>query len=347
MNFSARSLLIALLAALQCGCGVAVPEIAEVWDRYDPKATEHMEKQIRLAIYCELRDAVTLARSPLAEQDRYFYKGKEVTTPEDLPLPDDWGAQVTLTFTVDESTKLSPGVSLKTPVHTATTNFVGEAIGVTGLAAAASYGPLVVPQSYAFGLGGVLSSDANRIDIFDTYYAMKEMAHFDPAQNICAKPPAPEVMGPASNSSPFLIESNLGIKEWLPQAVSVSSFLRTSRAAESGVGPALGSASGAFAPDTLSYHIKFTVLSSLNATPQWNLVRVSANTGASLLDTGRTRTHELLITIGLGAKTTPAAPKPGKAPPAVAHNVALSQEAAALHQAQLIGSAVANAIRSP
>jgi hypothetical protein len=316
--------------------------MTEPWDSvFDPKATEHMEKQIKLAVYCELRNAVDAVRSD-PTQPQYYYKGKLVTTPEDKPLPDDWGAQVTLTLTVDESTQLTPGVSFKTPMHDAPVNFKGETITDSPILSAVTFAATKIPQSYAFGLGGNLSSDANRIDTFASYYSMWELGHYNPKEDVCTVPPGPDVMGPDSHSSPFLVSSNLGIKGWLTQAWPAGSFLRSTRKSATGVGPSVSPPG--FGPDTISYHIKFTLTSGINATPQWNLVRVSANTNNPLLNVNRMRTHDLLVTIG-----------PGAGPPPVAEvrrtfgfrrSYGPSAEAATIHDAQLIGSAVANALRT-
>jgi hypothetical protein len=60
--------------------------------------------------------------------------------------------------------------------------------------------------------------------------------------------------------------------------------------------PSVGSGSS---PDTVSLEIKFVIVSSGNLTPTWKLVRLTANNGAGpLFATGRTRTHDLIITIG-------------------------------------------------
>ncbi len=64
-------------------------------------------------------------------------------------------------------------------------------------------------------------------------------------------------------------------------------------------GAAGGGGGSGTKPDTLTIEIKFIVVTSGNVTPTWKLVRVSANTGAiPLLATGRTRTHDLIITLG-------------------------------------------------
>jgi hypothetical protein len=83
------------------------------------------------------------------------------------------------------------------------------------------------------------------------------------------------------------------------------------------------SGAGAKKPDTVTYEIKFVIVSSGNVTPTWKLVKVSANTSGTFFSTGRTRTHDLIITIGPQG--------------------AVSLQA---HFASQIGNAVANANRS-
>jgi hypothetical protein len=65
-----------------------------------------------------------------------------------------------------------------------------------------------------------------------------------------------------------------------------------------GTGSAGGGGGAGAAPDTLSIEIKFIIVTSGNVTPTWKLLRVSANTTGNLLSLGRTRTHDLIITIG-------------------------------------------------
>ncbi len=48
-------------------------------------------------------------------------------------------------------------------------------------------------------------------------------------------------------------------------------------------GPAAGSG---LKPDTVSYEIKFIIVSSGNVTPTWKLLRVSANTAGNFLARG-------------------------------------------------------------
>lgn len=75
-----------------------------------------------------------------------------------------------------------------------------------------------------------------------------------------------------------------------------------------------------------NYEVSFIIVTSGSVTPTWNLVDVTANPGAPFAGATRTRTHSVLVTF--------AAP-----------NDLAADEAARLHNAALIGQAVADAIR--
>jgi len=325
MQYSIRALSIVAIALAQAGCGLSIPQVPEIWDRAeDTDATQHMEMQIKRAIFCELRDAVWLARQKYQVQN---YSGRQVvTTKEDQPVPDSWGAQITLTFTVDETSKLNPGISLIKPFKP----------------------PAATTESFAWGLGGTLSSDANRIDKYDTFYTIAEIANVYSKNNVCDVPPV-ALLGKPSSSSPFVVLSDLGIREWLPAATAVSGFLRSSRAAANGEGAPLGTA-GSLASDSISYDIKFIIVTDANVTPVWKVVRFTTPSSPAFLDTNRTRTHDLLITIGPGATTTVKdangkTVKDANGIP-VTRTVGPSASASNSHLAQEIGNAVAAALRT-
>jgi len=280
-----------------------------------------MELQIKAAIFCELRKGAIKARA-LNGGQQYYYKNNSVTSPNDLPFPDSWGAQVTLTLTADEKTGLTPNVSLKNPI-----------------APAPVFGQNV-SQSFTMGLGGTFSSQDVRYDKFSFYYTAHDLVADASANDICGLPPT-ALLGPKSTSSPFVDGTNLGIQEWLPGAVAVSDFQRSSRAAETGEGPALGT-SGSFSADSATYDNKFVIVSDGNVTPTWNLVRVG--TGSTpLFDLNRTRTHELLITVGPGTTVQSFDKKTGKT---VRVNSGPSSAALNDHLASEIGSAVSAAVGS-
>jgi hypothetical protein len=317
MRMSGNRVLLLSFAPILSACGTVVPEMPEIWDRADPLATQHMEMQIKRAVYCELRDAIAIARG---NPDIRHFEGKNVTAPPDLPLPDSWGIQATFTFQVDETSKFTPGVSFNSVRPTAITTFFHQASVMT-------------PQSFVFGLGGTLSSEATRIDTYDTFYTVGDIAYIYSQNNVCDYTNS-EIMGPDSHSSLLVVRSELGIKEWLPQAFKVSSFLRSSRSAENGEGPPL--TINSYASDSISYNIKYIITTDLNATPTWKLVNVSANTSGTLFDTSRVRTHQLLITIGPGSIQKSKTPNG-----TVINTYVFSQSALNSHLAQQIGASVA------
>lgn len=340
---------LSILATPISGCGLTVPQLAEPYDRvFDKDATLHMEKQIKLSIWCELKDAVRAVRDDEDNKRAYVRYGTRVNTNVDGPLPDCWGAQMTLTFTVDEKTAFTPGVSFNTPMHDAPVNFVGEVVGADPITSAVTYGAKAVSQSYAFGLGGELSSNATRVDTYNSYYTIKNLAKQPPPPDVDACGPIKkrdeEHVGRASRSSPFLIEGNLGVREWLTQAWKMNAFLRSSREEDTPAGLPAKPFDGGSA-DVMSYHIQFKIVSSISVAPSWTLVRISTPS-SPLFDTNRTRTHELLITIGPGAKPPKVVAERAGPTREVAGNGGPSDSASQVHNAQLIGSAVANAIRS-
>lgn len=263
-----------LVAVMLGGCGLRVPDIKEVWD--GPRGTEQIEFEVKKKVYCELKDAVIAAqRIPFFTEDRVTGKRKQVPI-----LPDNWGAQVSLVFQVDESSSANPGVALTKPLENAITRF--------------DSGNVTAGQSFSLGLGGTLSSTATRIDKFDPYWSIAYLAkpYRKDRQGVCFPDKDPYLLNreTPSSSSPLLIQSELGIEKWLTEAMFTNTLLASEDAKNS---------PNKDAPDTVSLEIKFIIVSSGNVTPTWKLVRVTANNGNSpLFAAGRTRTHDLIITIG-------------------------------------------------
>jgi hypothetical protein len=313
-----------LLASICCaGCGLTVPEIKEPFDvdkppgGYTPygfSGTAQIEYEIKKRIYCDLRDAVKAANDvPVKEGPTV----DRMTVQQPGQIPESWGAQVSLSLQVDETSGLNPGIALNQVLPNATSVFgVGTANTVT------------TPQSFSLGLGGTVSSTATRIDKFDPYYSVRDLLKPYKPNSICAGGP-PYIKNDylwkgwePAQSSPFIIESDLRIKEWLVGAMFVDNALPSSsipsqlggKDASDGKGEETkgdkskgskgkggkgddGQVTGA--KDTVSLEIKFIIVTSGSITPTWKLVRLSANSGSSpLFNTGRTRTHDLIITIG-------------------------------------------------
>jgi hypothetical protein len=280
-------------------CGLIVPDIKEPWDADKPPdaaipakfpGAAQLEFEVKKRIYCDLKEAVQEVNKVSLMQN-----GK----PTGL-LPSNWGAQVSLSFQVDETTALNPGAAVLTTLP----NVISYPSHNSPLGVVPA---TITPQSFGFGFGGTLSSTATRVDKFDPYYSIAYLSRPDTPRSVCypGKPYTEHDhlfkgwVPPAS--SPFIIESDLGIKDWLLGAMLVDNFLPSE-------GPPPQGGGGGAAPsgkDTVSIEIKFVIITSANATPTWKLVRVSANTGATpFFTTGRTRTHDLIITIGAPSPVT-------------------------------------------
>jgi hypothetical protein len=80
------------------GCGTYVPEIQENPWSHDVAA---LIQAIAYSIHCELRNSIV----DVKEQDLVFKKKNGRLIADWL---DDWGAQVTLTLTIDETSGVSP-----------------------------------------------------------------------------------------------------------------------------------------------------------------------------------------------------------------------------------------------
>jgi hypothetical protein len=252
-------------------------------------------------------------------------------------IPHGWGVQMQLSLEVDESIALNPGLSF--------TELYPNVVKVFGVG-----NSVTTPQSFSLGLGGTLSSQAFRTDKFNTYYSIENLVQRPTA--ICDSNGKPDpqkdlfisvLHQPPAMSSPFLIQSDLGIKDWLigamyfdillpsspqpqqqPSTASNGKFEGTfqgnlegplqgqakgtfegktssggSPQGGRGGGAAGGGGASGFAQDSFTREIKFIIISSGNIQPTWKLVQVSANTGSvPFFSTGRTRIHDLLITIG-------------------------------------------------
>jgi hypothetical protein len=186
-----------------------------------------------------------------------------------------------LSFQVDESSGLTPGVTFNTVLPSVVRVF---GPGATG--------SVTVPQSRAIGVGGTLSSTATRIDKFNPTYSISYLMIPNGPGSVCKEDPfRSQLKWEPASSSPFILEGNLGIRDWLVGAMLTDRFIGSNTT--SGKAGSLEKKT-----DAISYEIKFIIVSSGNVTPIWKLVNISANPTGTLFSTGRTRTHDLIITIG-------------------------------------------------
>jgi len=274
-------------------CGTYVPSIEEVWEKRGG-TIKSLEQKIKVKIYCELATAVASINTDDTKILHNSNSKKPVT-----PIPQDWGVTMVLTMTILENVALNPTDTLSLPLKPV--NTFPSGVKVT------------TPQSFSLGIGGTASSDATRVDKFTFFYTVPDLQAHNP--NCDDRDPS-DLQG-----SSFLLESQLGIYDWIDNAYEI----------RAGVGRPKKSTQ-----EVLSYDVKFNVVTSLNVTPTLKLVRNSISSGGNLFSTKRERTHEMQLTFGpvdpktLGKGQTP---QPGTL--ATADSLSLQ-----------IGSAVGSAIRS-
>lgn len=199
----------------------------------------------------------------------------------------DWGVQIALSFTIEE--KGTAG------------------IGVNGLPPS--------PANAVLNLAGSLSGSATatRIDKINSFRAVRELPRVK-----CSKEARP--------GGPFMMQSDLKLKEWLKINVT-SSGTNLITFPTSNDGP--------YKQDVISHQVKFIVDTTGSLTPGWKLTRVQLNQGNEFLSASRTRTHDLTITLGPLDKSELA--KGRIAPSRAAENSALASD---------IGLSVANNLRA-
>jgi hypothetical protein len=116
---------IGLISNTLVGCGILVPDIKEAWDRDyagDPASNTppisgagQIQYEVKKRIYCGLAAAVQVAKRYNTENSTQNNGTVKTSTTYGL-IPDDWGAQVSVTLQVDESSALNPGVAFNTPI---------------------------------------------------------------------------------------------------------------------------------------------------------------------------------------------------------------------------------------
>jgi hypothetical protein len=133
------------------------------------------------------------------------------------------------------------------------------------------------PASSIFSLGAGLnfSSDATRTNAINAYYLVSDLE-----QAQCSDEARPNGL--------FLLQSDLKLSEWLFDAVSASmtntiNFRTTTLAVPTNV---------------LQHDVKFQIISSGTLNPSWVLSRLTVNPSGNLFSASRTRTNDLLITLG-------------------------------------------------
>lgn len=210
-------------------------------------------------------------------------------------LPDDWGVELTLTLQVEESSSVNPSAIWNAS-----------------------------PPTFAVGASATASSTATRIDKFTSFFLVGDLRiDLGKTDRCFYDENTHERRDFSAPGSSLLIRSDLRMREWLYGALHVEGNYKSEQDDPSKKG------------DIYSYDMKFAVVTSGTANPSWKLVRVSTNqSGPSLLQASRSRTHDLLMTFGPTEK-----PKGGG-------TRTLTTAASNSHLASEIGTAVANNLRS-
>lgn len=209
-----------------------------------------------------------------------------------------WGAKVTFTLTVDEKGGLNPGVTFFTPFENSVKKF--------------SSGSVTTAQSFSFGLGLQASSDATRTETISYTYAFADLLKQKSITNITC---------PYEDG--VTIHSDLKINDFVKNKVYLARL------------PGLLGITTPSSPYTaFSDQISFVVIYGGNINPVWKFVNISGNSSSSpLASSTRTKTQNVLITLGLVVETS------GQPP-------TLSADANAVHNAGLTGQAVSTSSSS-
>jgi hypothetical protein len=128
---------------------------------------------------------------------------------------------------------------------------------------------------FSLGAGMNFSSDATRVNTINAYYLVSDLERAR-----CSDEARPNGL--------FLLQSDLKLSEWLFDAVSASmtntiDFSNTVLAVPQNV---------------LQHEVKFQIVTSATLNPSWMLTRLAINSGGTLFSAGRTRTNDLIITLG-------------------------------------------------
>jgi hypothetical protein len=148
--------------------------------------------------------------------------------------------------------------------------------------------PSPVTAVFNLGAGLNLSADATRKNVIDGYYLVRDLENAR-----CSDAARP--------NGAFLLQSDLKLSEWLFTAVSASltntvNFKNTALGVKDSI---------------LQHEVKFVIDTSGNATPSWKFKLVTVNPSGTFLTADRSRTNDLLITLGPAIPSVVAASRNG------------------------------------
>jgi hypothetical protein len=333
---------VVLVSLSLAGCGLAVPQLEEPWG--NDESGQQMVRRIVKGVYCEIEDAVgKILEGDAKSVGAHGNKLKAEWLKK-------WGAQITFTLTIDESTDLNPGVSFKEPITPGFLRF-------PGIEEAAK-----VEQGFSLGLGGHVSARAERVNKINLYFTVDEMLKNRRTEKVCRRQPGDGpnsfYIAPSSPQggafhgdphaadfqSPILMQSNLGIQKWLAAAIFAEQIADDAF---------LLNVSDGHPENAIQHQLNFKVVTGGSLAPSWNLVRVAAPND-TLLGMARERVHDLLITFGPDKNLAAEKPKGKKGKPEEERLAAqgarptaggLEPSAANLHFSSQIGQSINQNLR--
>lgn len=292
-------------------------------------------------VQCEIRRAVRVqlfgdGRTRVG--DRFGENGKRK-----LQWFEKWNSLITLTLRIDDSIEFNPGVSIKTP------NMVNNYVGINDF-----WDPVrVVSQDYSFGFGGGIKYDTSREDIVTFAYPFSQFVDEEDE----------DLNKPCYTIGGITIEADLKIDDWLDdvlEPIKKCAFLgRAAREQETSLpfstetiaaDPRCRNTEFPTDPITaITHEIDFILSFNANATPTWNLVRVSTTSG-KLFAASRTDTSRLLISFGppkdgVSGLAKVGASRAGKMAASGRLASTISPEMMYLHNAIVTGNAVSDSLR--
>jgi hypothetical protein len=253
------------ICLLIAGCGTHLPYVGEVWNEEgwrEVGVNDNLAIKIRAKVFCDLVEAANSAIGTTYYPDPE--KGKASRAP--YPVLKNFGVQMQLTITIDETGAIDPSGAL--------THILPNAL----------VGKVVASQSVSLNSSAVISSQAVRIDTYYSYFTIERLTN-PKNKELCSH------RNTTINTWSNLL-SDLRIKEFLGNATYSATIIHSSEA------PAKGNAKTAKF-DIFSYDTKFVVQTSLGINPVVKLASQSVGSGTNpLVNANRTRTHELLLTFG-------------------------------------------------
>lgn len=307
----------AVLACVLASCGTFVPGFGELYDTVMPDA---LISALIEHVHCEVKGQVEF----LILEDLELAPGQNPPGRR-LQWLDDWGAQLTLTLTVDEKTTLNPGVTLNKVLPNAVVSFPN--------------GNVTTSQLDSLGLGGGLSADATRKAVVAWFIDFREFTKqkadrpstkarlaADAATAKGDVKPAKPITNLMKRLTPELakaklareryeqearaagtyppvcprpggvqIEGDLKFREWLVMTLR-EAFV--SHGVTGDFAKDLQNEIKAAKKDVLQDQITFVVQYNGSITPSWKLVRVAVNQSGTFLNAQRARTQDLVVTLG-------------------------------------------------